>query len=145
MLRMCHRSLFIAAFVFCPCLPLFAQGGATATGVHANEAVCKTMIKQFDLTGSYMKSLGLGTEKTTRSKYFADQKILNAMLLKTAPASLKGDVALFTRNANASYDAQLSGDRASMRAAVAPMLTPEHRAAAKRANDYCGVKLTGAG
>ena len=136
------RALFIAAFVFVPCLSLLAQGGATATGVHSNEAFCKTMIRQFDLMGTYIKSPGLGTDKTRRAKYFADQKMLNATLVKTAPASLKRDVVLLARNANASYDAQLVGDRASMRAAVAPLRTPEHLAAAKRANDYCGVKLT---
>ncbi len=136
------RALFIAAFAFVPCQSLLAQGGATVTGVHSKEAFCKTMIQQFDLMGTYIKSPGLSTDKTRRSKYFADQRMLNATLVRTAPASLKRDVVLLTRNANASYDAQLVGDRASMRAAVAPLRTPEHLAAAKRANDYCGVKLT---
>lgn len=144
MLRTRYCALFMAAVAFCPSASLLAQGTATATGIHANEAVCKTMIKQFDLTMSYIKSPGLGRDKTARSKHFADQKILYAMLLKTAPAPLKSDVALLTRNANASIDAQLAGDPASMKAAVAPMLTPAHLAAAKRANDYCGVKLSAA-
>lgn len=116
-----------------------AQTGAVATGAHANEAFCKTIIKQAEMFGQFMKA-NLG-DVTTRTKYFSDQKELNATLSKTAPASLAGDVALQTRNANASFDAQLSGDRARMRATVAPLRSPEHLAASKRMAEYCGVKV----
>jgi hypothetical protein len=116
-----------------------AQTGAVATGAHANEAFCKTIIRQAEMFGQFMK-MNLG-DVTTRTKYFSDQKELNATLSKTAPVSLAGDVALQTKNANASFDAQLSGDRAKMKAAVAPMRSPEHLAASKRMAEYCGVKI----
>ena len=87
-----------------------AQTGAVATGAHANEAFCKTIIKQAEMFGQFMKA-NLG-DVTIRTKYFSDQKELNATLSKTAPASLAADVALQTKNANANFDAQLAGDRA---------------------------------
>ena len=116
-----------------------AQTGAVATGAHANEAFCKTIIKQAEMFGQFMKaSLG---DVATRTKYFSDQKALNAALSTTAPASLAGDVALQTKNANASFDAQLSGDREKMKATMQPMRSPEHLAASKRMAEYCGVKV----
>ena len=136
------RALFISAFAFLPLQSVSAQGKLSMSGVHANEPFCKTMIKQFEVMTTYTKS-GLGlTDMATRKKYFADQRVLNATLVKTAPASLAADVALLSRDANGSYDAQLNGDRKSMMAAIAPMRRPEHLAAAKRANVYCGVTLT---
>lgn len=119
-----------------------AQGGAVVTGVHANEEFCKTMIRQFDLFGQFVKLDPISPDMTKRAKYFADQKALNATLVKTAPASLASDVALVTKNANVSTDAQLARDPARIKATVAPLRSPEHFAAAKRMNDYCGAKLT---
>lgn len=138
------RAFLIATFAFVPCQSLLAQGGAAATGIHAKEGFCTTMIQQFDLMSTYTKSPGLGTDMNRRSKYFADQKVLNATLLRTAPASLKTDVVLLTGDANASYDAQLSGNRAGTMASIGRLRSPQHLAAAKRANDYCGIKLTAA-
>ena len=119
-----------------------AQTGAVATGAHANEAFCKTIIKQAELLGQFMKA-NLG-DVAIRTKYFSDQKELNATLSKTAPASLAADVALQTTNANASFDAQLAGDRAKIKATSAPMRSPEHLAASKRMSEYCGVKVEAA-
>jgi hypothetical protein len=118
------------------------QTGAVATGPHANEAFCKAIIKQAELLGQFMKA-NLG-DVTTRTKYFSDQKELNATLSKTAPASLAGDVALQTRNANAGFDAQLSRDPAKMKAAMGSLRSPEHLAASKRMAEYCGVKVEAA-
>jgi hypothetical protein len=116
-----------------------AQTGAVATGAHANEAFCKTIIKQAELFGQFMKA-NLG-DVTTRTKYFSDQKELNATLSNTAPAALAADVALQTTNANASFEAQLAGDRAQMKATTAPLRSPEHLAASRRMAEYCGVKV----
>jgi hypothetical protein len=116
-----------------------AQTGAVATGAHANEAFCKTIIEQAELFGRFMKA-DL-SDVTTRTKYFADQKELNATLSKTAPAALASDVALQTRNANASVDAQLARDPARIKASVGPLRSPEHLAASKRMTEYCGVKV----
>jgi hypothetical protein len=116
-----------------------AQTGAVATGPHANEAFCKAIIKQAELFGQFMKAdLSDGT---TRTKYFSDQKALNATLSKTAPASLADDVALQTKNTNASIDAQLARDPARMKTTVGPLRSPEHLAASKRMTEYCGVKV----
>lgn len=116
-----------------------AQVGAVVTGVHANEEFCKTLIKQVELD---MKHQALVSDRTKRATYFADQKALNAALVKTAPAALASDIVLFTKNANAMIDARLAGDRAKDKAAIAALTSPEHLAAAKRANAYCGVKVT---
>lgn len=118
------------------------QTGAVATGAHANEPFCKAIIKQAELLGLFMKANP--ADVTTRTKYFSDQKALNATLSKTAPASLEGDVALQTRNANASFDAQLARDPARMKATVGPLRSPEHLAASRKMTEYCGVKVEGA-
>lgn len=117
------------------------EQSAVVTGVHANEEFCKTMIKQMELLGQYAKLDPSTPDMTMRVKYFADQKALNDTLVKTAPASLANDVALQTRNANASLDAQLTRDPARIEASVAPLRSAEHRAASRHMNDYCGVKL----
>jgi hypothetical protein len=139
-----QRAFFVAAFVLAPCLPLVAQGGAT--GVHANEAFCTTMMKQADLAAAYMKSNpGLAPDETKQATYFGNQKALNATLVKTAPASLNSDIVNFTRVSNAYLDAQLAGrkgDREAMRSAAKGMASPEHIAQSKRMGEYCGVKAT---
>jgi hypothetical protein len=116
-----------------------AQTGAVATGPHANEVFCKSIIKQAELLGQFMKS-NL-SDVTIRTKYFSDQKDLNATLVKTAPASLAGDVALQTKNANAGFDAQLARDPARMKASMGQLRSPEHLAASKRMAEYCGIKV----
>jgi hypothetical protein len=113
-----------------------------ATGAHANEPFCKAIIKQAELFGQFMKANP--SDVTTRAKYFSDQKALNATLLKTAPAPLAADVALQTRNANASIEAQLTRDPAKMKATVGPLRSPEHLAASRRMTEYCAVKVDGA-
>ena len=118
------------------------QGAAVATGVHANEEVCKIMIRQADQFAAYAKNQPLIPDTTKRAKYFADQKALNAALVKAAPASLASDVARLTKESDEFMDAQLAGDRARDKASVAALTSPEHIAAAKRANDYCGVKVS---
>jgi hypothetical protein len=138
------RALLVAILAGVPCHSLVAQGGATATGIHSKDAFCTTMIQQFDLMSAYTKSPALGADRTRRAKYFADQKALNATLLRTAPASIKSDVTLLTKDANDSYDAQLGADRAKVMAAIVRLRSPAHLAAAKRANDYCGIKLAAA-
>lgn len=116
-----------------------AQKGAVATGAHANEAFCKTIIKQAELFAQFtMNDL---SDAKKRSKYFADQKELNDTLSKTAPTSLASDVALQTKNANAGIDAQLARDPAKIKAAMEPLRSPEHLAASKRMTEYCGVKV----
>ena len=136
------RVLFICAVAGAPMQAASAQAKLNVSGVHANEPFCKTMIKQFDLMTTYTRS-GIGlTDPATKKKYFADQKALNATLVKTAPASLTSDIALLARDANFSYDAQQGTDRKAMMAAIAPLRRPEHLAAAKRANAYCGFSLT---
>ncbi|MEO5903026.1 MAG: hypothetical protein ABIQ55_03350 [Gemmatimonadaceae bacterium] len=142
MLMKSHRALFVAALILIPLHALAAQGTLKVSGIHANEPFCKTMIKQFEVMTTYTRS-GLGlTDPLTKKKYFADQKVLNATLVKTAPASLATDVALLSRNANLAYDAQMGTDRKAAMAALAPLRRPEHLAAAKRANAYCGLNLT---
>jgi hypothetical protein len=116
-----------------------AQTGAVATGAHANETFCKTIIKQAELYGQFMKA-NL-SDVTIRTKYFSDQRDVNATLLKTAPATLAGDVALQTRNATAGFDAQLTRDPAKMKASMGQLRSPEHLAASKRMAEYCGVKV----
>ena len=141
-----HRALLIATFAFMPCAPLLAQGGATVSGVHANEAFCKTMVKQVELGAAYMKAnTGLLPDQPKQAAYFADQKALNATLVKTAPASLTSDAVNFTKVANAYYDVQLAGrgaDREFMKTARRDMSSPEHIAQSKRMNDYCGAKVS---
>jgi hypothetical protein len=116
------------------------QAGAMATGAHANEPFCKAIIKQTEMFNQFIKG-GLA-DAAGRTKYFSDQKALNATLSKTAPASLAAEVALQTRNANASFDAQLAGDRAKIKASTVPLRSPEHLAASRRMTEYCGVKVS---
>lgn len=141
----CRRALLAAAFAFVPCAPLFAQGGATVSGVHASDEFCKTMMKQFDLSVAYNKSnAGQMPNEKQQAKYIADQKALNATLVKTAPVSLTGDITAFMKVANAFYDVQLAGRRgnpAAMKSANQAMRSPEHVAQSKRMFDYCGVKM----
>ncbi|MEP6831997.1 MAG: hypothetical protein ABJB74_01330 [Gemmatimonas sp.] len=141
----CRRALFAAAFVFLPCTALFAQGGATVSGAHASDEFCKTMLKQFDLSVAYNKAnAGQMPGNAQQAKYIADQKALNAALVKTAPASLTSDITAFMKVADAFYDVQLAGrggDPAVMKAANQSMRSPEHMAQSKRMFDYCGVKM----
>ena len=119
-----------------------AQSGAVVTGVHANEEFCKTMIRQVELFGQFVMLDPISPDRTKRAKYFADAKGLNATLVKTAPASLATDVALQTKNANAMFDAQLASDPARIKALTKGLTSPEHFAASRRMNDYCGVKIS---
>ncbi|MEO7369047.1 MAG: hypothetical protein ABIZ36_13910, partial [Gemmatimonadaceae bacterium] len=104
------RALIAAALVFLPLQVASAQGGLSVTGIHSREPVCQTMIKQFDLMKSFMKS-GVGlADPAKKKKYFADQKALNATLVRQSPPSLSSDMALLARDANLSYDAQQGTD-----------------------------------
>lgn len=134
-------ALIVSALVTLPVQAASAQGKLNVSGLHANEPFCRTMIKQYEVLTTYTKS-GLGlSDPSTKKKYFADQKALNATLVKTAPLSLKRDVMMLESDANRGYEAQLGTDRKAMMAALAPLRTPEHRAAAKRASDYCGASV----
>lgn len=135
-----HRVVLVAVFVTVPFQSLTAQAGARMTGPHANEAFCKTMMTQYDVSTAYMRSsIGKAPDPKARTKFFADQRALNATLLRQAPLSLRGDIALINKDANDSFDAQLSADPRHMLAAMAPLRSPAHLAAAKRAGAYCGV------
>jgi hypothetical protein len=137
-----RRTLIIAALAFLPSKAASAQGKLNVSGIHSREPFCQTMIKQYDLMVAYTKSAIGMTDPAAKKKYFADQKALNGILVKTAPLSLSSDVALLARDANFSYDAQQGTDRKAMMAALAPLRKPEHLAAAKRANAYCGLSVT---
>ena len=117
-----------------------AAPAVTMSGPHATEEFCKIMVRQVELGGEYMKNQPLIPDMTKRAKYFNDQKELNAKLVKSAPASLASDIVRFTKEGNDLYDAQLAGDRAKEKAAVAGLTSPEHLAASKRMSAYCGVK-----
>lgn len=144
MTRSCRRASFVAVFALLPSTPLLAQG-ATINGAHASEEFCKTMLKQFDVSVAYNKSnAGQMPNKAQQAKYIADQKSLNAALVKTAPASLTGDITDFMKVANTFYDVQLAGrggDPVAMKAANQAMRSPAHLAQSKRMFDYCGVKM----
>ncbi|MEP6509679.1 MAG: hypothetical protein ABJC63_15740 [Gemmatimonadales bacterium] len=142
MLNTLRRASIVAALVLLPVQAASAQSKLNVSGIHAGEPFCKTMIKQFDLMTAYTRSASGITDPATKKKYFADQKALNATLVKTAPLSLSSDVALLARDANFSYDVQQGTDRKAMMAAIAPLRRPEHLAAAKRANAYCGLSVT---
>lgn len=116
------------------------QAGALATGPHANEPFCKTIIEQGQMFAQFVKA-DL-SDPAKRTKYFAAQKELNATLVKQAPASLAADVALQTKNANASIDAQLSHDPAKLKASMIALRSPENLAASRHMTEYCGVKAT---
>lgn len=139
-----HRVLLVATIMFAPLHAVDAQGrGVTMTGPHANEAFCKTMMKQYEVSQAYMaSSIGKAPDMKRRDKFFADQRAINATLLKTAPLSLRSDIDLINRDANASFDAQAHADARHMLAAMAPLRSPAHLAAAKRANAYCGTVAT---
>ena len=117
-----------------------SQAGAVATGPHANEPFCKTIIEQAEMFAQFVK-VDL-SDPARRTKYFAAQKAMNATLAKQAPASLAADVTLQTRNANASIDAQLARDPAKIKASVGPLRSPENLAASRRMSEYCGVRVT---
>src|SRR6478609_8060688 len=94
-----NRGLLVAALFVVPLQSISAQGGARMTGPHANEAFCKTMMTQYDLSTTYMRSsIGRAPDPKTRTKFFADQRALNATLLRQAPMSLKGDIALINKD-----------------------------------------------
>jgi hypothetical protein len=124
-------------FILAALLAGTASGAAPTvivSGPHATEEFCKILVRQAELGGEYMKH----NDTTKRAKYFADQKELNAKLVKSAPASLASDAALSTKAANDMIDAELTGDRAK---AVPGLTSPERLAANKRMSDYCGVKF----
>lgn len=134
------RAMLVAALVFAPLQSVAAQGGARLTGPHANEPFCKTMMTQYDVSMAYMRSsIGKAPDQKAKEKFFSDQRALNATLLRQAPMSLKSDIALINKDANDSFDAQLHAGPRQMMAAMAPLRSPAHLAAAKRANAYCGV------
>ncbi len=142
MLTRTRCALIVTALISLPLQAVSAQGKLNMSGIHANEPFCRTMIKQYEVMTTYTRS-GLGlTNPATKKKYFADQKALNVILVKTAPRSLSSDIALLARDANIGYDAQLGTDRRAMMAALAPLRRPEHLAAAKRVSDYCGASVT---
>jgi hypothetical protein len=137
---MSKRVLVAAAVLSIPAVQASAQGKVKMTGIHANEPFCKTTMRQYDVSMAYMAaSIGHAPDPKAREKFFNDQRAINAMLLTQAPPSLKSDIALINRDANASFDAQLHADPRHMLAAMAPLRSPEHLAAAKRVNAYCGV------
>lgn len=117
-----------------------ASADQGATGPHANEPFCKTIIEQARMFAEFAKTDM--SDPATRTKYFTGQKALNAALVKQAPATLATDVALQTKNANASVDAQLSRDPAKIKVSVIPLRSPENLAASRHMTEYCGVKAT---
>lgn len=112
-----------------------ASEGDAAAGPGAE--FCRTLVAQFERMAKFDPS-----DMTNRGKYFAEQKELNAKLVKTAPGSLSGDVALATTNANAAIDAQASLNATSIKATAAVLRSPAHLAATRRMTDYCGIKAT---
>lgn len=134
------RAVLLAAILLAPIQRTAAQANVTMTGIHANEPFCKSMMTQYAVSMAYMRSsIGKAPDPKARTKFFADQRAINATLLRQAPASLKSDIALINKDANASFDAQLTADPRHMLAAMAPLRSPAHLAAAKRAGAYCGV------
>ena len=119
-----------------------SQASAVATGPHANEPFCRTIIEQSEMFAKFVATDLADVAK--RAKYFEAQRDMNATLLKQAPASIAADVALQTKNANAGIDAQLSRDSAKMKASTAALRSPENLAASKRMTEYCGVKAAAA-
>lgn len=139
----CYRTLLVATFTFLPCVSLLAQDAVIVSGVHAKEEFCKNLIKQVDLGAAYLKANAGGAPDPQRqTTYITEQKAMGALMVKTAPASLGVDVANFMKIANTFYDTQLpgrQGDREAMIAAGRAVASPEHFAAAKRMNEYCGI------
>jgi hypothetical protein len=133
-------ALLIAGLLLVPAQRMSAQASMRMTGIHANEPFCKTMMRQYQVSMAYMgSSIGHAPDPKAREKFFNDQRGINALLAKQAPGSLAADIALINKDANASFDAQLHADPRQMMAAMAPLRSPAHLAAAKRANAYCGV------
>lgn len=138
-----YQWLFCTALVLIPLQSVKAQRAAMLTGPHANEAFCKTMMTQYDVSMAYMRStIGKVPDLKSRQKFFSDQRAINVILLRQAPASLKSDITMINNDANTSFDAQLRAGPRQMLAAMAPLRSPAHLAAAKRANAYCGVVAT---
>ena len=50
-------------------------------------------------------------------------------------------MARFAKNLNAAFDAQLTGDGASIVATTEVISSPEHIATFKRISEYCGLKM----
>jgi hypothetical protein len=135
--------VLIAALALLPLQSISAQGKAKMSGPHANEPFCKTMMTQYNVSMAYMSSsIGKGPDQKAKEKFVADQRALNATLLRQAPLSLKRDVAQINKDADVSFEAQLHADPKHMMAAMAALRTPAHLAAAKRAGAYCGVTQT---
>jgi hypothetical protein len=116
-----------------------SAGTSSTTGAtgHANEEFCKTLVVQFDVMSKFDPS-----DTARRPAYLAEQRALNVKLLETAPASLKGDVQLQVKNANATYDAMATGNGAGIKATAAVNRSPENLAASKRMREYCGINPT---
>lgn len=114
-----------------------SKKSAPAGDVGRSESFCTALLAQRELTAKFDPS-----DMTKRGRYLADQKELNALLVKTAPSALAHDVALQTGNANASLDAQSSLDATSIKAAADVLRSPEHVAATRRMTDHCGSKAS---
>lgn len=117
-----------------------AASGTTASapaagGDHSNEEFCKAIVAQFEQMKKFDPS-----DAAKRQKYFAEQKDMNAKLVKLAPPPIASDVTFQTNTANAAIDAQLARDPARVQAAAAGLSSPAYLAAAKRINEYCGIK-----
>jgi hypothetical protein len=118
-----------------------ASGAAlAATGDHSNDEFCRTIVLQGEKFALFTKFDPLDLAK--RAKYFADQKELNATLVKTAPTSLASDVALQTRNSNAMMDAQMGNHSPSIMANARLLSSPKNLAASRHMADYCGVTVS---
>lgn len=134
------RILTVVALTFVALHPASAQMKVKMGGIHVNEPFCKTMMTQYNVSMAYIgATLGKAPDPKAREKFFSDQRVLNATLVKQAPASLKSDMVQINKDANSSFDLQLKADPKHMMAAMAPLRSPAHLAAVKRANTYCGV------
>lgn len=118
--------------------PPAAASGTTVkmTGVHAHEEFCQTMVRQLALMDTFDPF-----DLKKRNEYFANQKKLNATLVRSAPPQFAGDIALQTRNANAMMDAQTTREPARIKAAAAGLRAPANIAASKRMASYCGATM----
>lgn len=104
-----------------------------------NEEFCKLLEQQYAQM-STAQSTGVFADPAKRNAYFTEQKTMNAKILAAAPAAVKADATLQTTNANAAYDAQLSGDRQRTVSANAALRSKENLDASQRMRDYCGIK-----
>ena len=115
----------------------------TVTGGHSNDAFCKIiLVEQIELFGQMARLDPISPDMTKRAKYFSDSKVLNAKLVKTAPAGLASDVTLQTKNSDAMLDAQLANDNARISATAHVLSGPANLAATKHISDYCGMALS---